>query len=102
MVYLYKASPLALDLNLILCVEHSTSISSLKTSSFLLFMSEFYLKAPNGAAGESLEASADAIFGLSMQTLSFPVCAERGDHRLNKAHKHGPEKILNVGINFFS
>jgi hypothetical protein len=66
-------------------------------------MSELrFLKAPNGAAGESLEASADAIFGLQMQTTSFPVCAERGDHRLNKAHKHGPEKTFNVGINFFS
>jgi len=65
-------------------------------------MSELhFLKAPNGAAGESLEASADAIFGLQMQTRNFPVGAERGNHRLNKAHKHGPEKIFNVGINFF-
>jgi len=66
-------------------------------------MSELhFLKAPNGAAGESLEASADAIFGLQMQTTSFPVCAERGDHRLNKAHKHGPENTVNVGTFFIA
>jgi hypothetical protein len=65
-------------------------------------MSELhFLKAPNGVAGESLEASADAIFGLQMQTTSFPVCAERGDHRPKKAHKHGPEKTFKVGIIFF-
>jgi hypothetical protein len=63
-------------------------------------MPELQLRAPNGA-GESLEASADAIFGLLLQTINFPVCAVRGKHRLRKAHKHGPEKILSVGIHFF-
>jgi hypothetical protein len=63
-------------------------------------MPELHLRAPNGA-GESLEASADAIFGLQMQTIKFPVCAVRGDHRLNKAHKRGPEKTVSVGIHFF-
>jgi hypothetical protein len=64
-------------------------------------MPELHLRAPNGA-GESLEASADAIFCLQMQTTKFPVCAVRGKHRLNKAHKRGPENIFRVGIHFFS
>jgi hypothetical protein len=63
-------------------------------------MPDLHLRAPNGA-GESLEASADAIFGLHLQTIKFPVCAVRGKHRFKRAHKHGPEKILNVGIHFF-
>jgi hypothetical protein len=64
-------------------------------------MPDLHLKAPNGA-GESLEASADAIFGLQMQTITFPVCAERGKDHFKRAHKHGPEKTFNVGIHFFS
>jgi hypothetical protein len=63
-------------------------------------MPELHLRAPNGA-GESLEASADAIFGLLLQTIKFLVCAVRGDHRLRKAHKHGREKTSRVGIHFF-
>jgi hypothetical protein len=64
-------------------------------------MPELHLRAPNGA-GESLEASADAIFGLQMQARTFPVCAVRGKHRLMRAHKHGREKTSRVGIHFFS
>jgi hypothetical protein len=63
-------------------------------------MPELHLRAPNGA-GDSLEASADAIFCLLLQTIKFPVCAVRGKHRLKKAHKHGKEKTFNVGIHFF-
>jgi hypothetical protein len=64
-------------------------------------MPELHLRAPNGAGESSLEASADAIFGLLLQTIKFPVCAVRGDHRLKKAHKHGPEITFSVGINFY-
>jgi hypothetical protein len=64
-------------------------------------MSDLHSKALSGA-GEFHEASADAIPSLQMQTRTFPVCAERGDHRFGQAHKHGPEKTLNVGINFLA